>query len=58
MAAFKAAPDTQFKRNDKAPKVTMRRLLVVTAAYVRESCGGQGAKAIGDRMSRAAHKRS
>jgi hypothetical protein len=57
LAIFKAAPDTPFKRNDKAPKATMRRLLVVTAAYLRKSCGAKG-KPIAERMSRAAHKRT
>jgi hypothetical protein len=58
LAEFKTAPDTEFKRNDKAPKVTMRRMLVVTAAYLRASCGSGKAKTYARQMSRAAHKRS
>jgi hypothetical protein len=58
LAEFKSAPDAEFKRNDDAPKATMRRMLVVTAAFLRASCGDGKAKAIGKRLSRAAHKRS
>jgi hypothetical protein len=54
MTAFKAAPDAKFRRGDKGPEITMRRLLLATSGYVRARCGGGKARALGTRLRRAA----